>query len=83
MSRGVISHADVLIDEAGPLDNAALYEGGWSRVVLRIPELCDVVRVPSDADFERLEREVYGYDTSPWKEVQQVSVWQRTGCLVQ
>jgi hypothetical protein len=44
------------------LDDVKLYgcyDGGdWSRVLVRIPELCDVIRYPSEEVYEEMQSEL-------------------------
>ncbi|KFH45110.1 hypothetical protein ACRE_040910 [Hapsidospora chrysogenum ATCC 11550] len=51
-----------LIVEYGVLDDVEVYghfeDGDWSRVLVRIPQLCDVVRANSDVLHEEMEREM-------------------------
>lgn len=47
VEAGLSVSAGLYMEKDTPLDDAALYDCGddWSRVMLRLPELCDVVRL--------------------------------------
>lgn len=51
--------SDTEVDAQGVLDDANLYDFGpdWSRILVRIPELCDVLRGSVEDDYVRCIRQ--------------------------
>jgi hypothetical protein len=56
----VVGAAERLVDRGGALNDVDLYgfDKDWSLVLLRIPELCDVVRFGSEDMYEEREHEI-------------------------
>jgi hypothetical protein len=62
MAAHVVGVGGNVIDRAGALDDSNIYsfDGDWARVLLRLPELCDVVRFANEELHEEREQEIEG-----------------------
>lgn len=61
LAASVVGVPERLIERRGAFDDAALYmcrDGDWPRVLLRMPELCDVARFSSQEMHEEAEEEL-------------------------